>query len=267
VRADAARENPGLDAAGLLDHLKLAKAALARSKAEQSAQLQALHGRDEKDLLSTDNVPDDQEGEFRWSRSPVLKLASGDLLSADNNTAADTYLRTGEGGHVVPPHRALTGLIKVRSLPGDVLWIRPRTLGSVPRHPKKPRRLVVDGRAYLCTLRHSHRVLDSGLSADCRETLTLYPQPVGTGGPLRIVFAEGPGRYVPGGFPMGSGDVGYVRGGSLNLHEPGAVRALLDAALARGWQPGEQRAVEVDGWPLLEAAAATQAGDADPAGS
>ncbi|MFF1593116.1 hypothetical protein ACFVY0_34100 [Streptomyces sp. NPDC058286] len=137
----------------------------------------------------------------------------------------------------------------------------------MPRHPKKTRRLVVDGRAYLWTLRHSHRVLDSGRFTDCRETLTLYPQPAGTGGPLRVVFAEGPGRYVPGGFPMGSGDVGYVWGGSLNLREPGTVRALLDAALARGWQPGERRAVEADGWPLLEAAAAARAGDAGPTGS
>ncbi|MFE2970641.1 hypothetical protein ACFXKC_44910 [Streptomyces sp. NPDC059340] len=137
----------------------------------------------------------------------------------------------------------------------------------MPRHPKKPRRLIADGRTYLWTLRHSHRVLDSGRFADCCETLTLYPQPAGTGGPLRIVFAEGPGRYVPGGFPMGSGDVGYVRGSSLNLHEPGAVRALLDAASARGWQPPEGRAVEVDGWPLLETAAAARAGGARPAGA
>lgn len=79
------------------------------------------------------------------------------------------------------------------------MWIRPRTLGSVPRHPKKPRRLVADGRAYLWTLRHGHRMLDSGRSADCREILTL-------------------------------------------------------------------RAVEVDGWPLLEGAAAARAGDAGPAG-
>ncbi|MET9886119.1 hypothetical protein ABZZ20_23885 [Streptomyces sp. NPDC006430] len=135
----------------------------------------------------------------------------------------------------------------------------------MPRHPKKPRRLVADGRAYLWTLRHSHHVLDSGRSADCRETLTLYPQPPGTGGPLRIVFAEGPGRYVPGGAPFGSGDVGFTRGADLNLHEPGAVRALLDVALARGWQPGERRAVEVDGWLLLEAAAAARAGNAGPA--
>lgn len=134
----------------------------------------------------------------------------------------------------------------------------------MPRHPKKPRRLVANGRAYLWTLRHSHRVLDSGRSTDCCETLTLYPQPTGSGGPLRIVFAEGPGRYVPGGFPMGSGDVGYVRGGSLNLHEPGAVRALLDAVLARGWQPGERQAVEVDGWPLLESAALAHTASSRP---
>lgn len=129
----------------------------------------------------------------------------------------------------------------------------------MPRRTKKPRRLVADGRAYLWTLRHSHHVPDGGRPAGCRGILTLHPQPAGTGGPLRIVFAEGPGRYV-GGFTMGSGDVGYVRGGSLNLHEPGAVRALLDAASARGWRPGEPQAVEVDGWPLLEAAAAARAG-------
>ncbi|MER7849338.1 hypothetical protein ABTZ03_35990 [Kitasatospora sp. NPDC096077] len=135
----------------------------------------------------------------------------------------------------------------------------------MPRDPKKPRQLVADGRVFLWTLRHDHRTLDDGRSEGCRETLTLHPQPVGTGGPLRIVFAQGPGRYV-GGFPLGSGDVGYVRGGSLNLHEPGAVRALLDVASARGWQPGRRRAEEVDGWSLLEAAVAVRAGDTGPAG-
>ncbi|MEU3838655.1 hypothetical protein AB0E88_01235 [Streptomyces sp. NPDC028635] len=128
----------------------------------------------------------------------------------------------------------------------------------MPRHPKKPRRLIAEGRAYLWTLRHSHSGADSGRS--CRETLTLHPQPAGTGGILRIVFAEGPGTYVPGGAPLGSGDVGYVHGASLNLHEPGAVRALLDAALAAGWQPEERRVREIDGWSLLEAAATARAG-------
>jgi hypothetical protein len=122
----------------------------------------------------------------------------------------------------------------------------------MPRHPNKPRLLVAEGREYLWSLRHSHRVLDHGQS--CRQTLTLYPQPAGTGAQLRIVFDAGPGRFVPGGAPFGSGDVGYVLGNSLNLHEPRAVRTLLDAALTRGWKPDEGRVVEVDGWPLLESA-------------
>ncbi|MEU5896543.1 hypothetical protein [Streptomyces venezuelae] len=134
----------------------------------------------------------------------------------------------------------------------------------MPRHPRKPRRLIADGRAYLGTLRHSHSGAGSGRT--CRETLTLYPQPAGSGGPLRIVFTEGPDRYVPGGAPLGSGDVGYIRGASLNLHEPGAVRALLDAASACGWQPEGRRAVEVDGWSLLETAAAARAEANGPAG-
>ncbi|MEV7469871.1 hypothetical protein AB0O20_25690 [Streptomyces kronopolitis] len=127
----------------------------------------------------------------------------------------------------------------------------------MPRHPKRARRLVADGRAYLWTLRHTHHV-DDGRQI-CHETLTLHPQPAGTGGSLRIVFTQGPGRFVPGGAPLGSGDVGYSRGASLNLHEPGAVRALLDAASARGWQPEVRRTVTIDGWSLLESAAAARA--------
>ncbi|MBK3571301.1 MULTISPECIES: hypothetical protein [unclassified Streptomyces] len=138
----------------------------------------------------------------------------------------------------------------------------------MPRSAKKPRRLVVNGRTYLWSLRHSHSHSHShtdSQSLGCVHTLTLRPQPPGTGGPLRIVFAEGPGRYVPGGAPLGSGDVGYVQGASLNLHEPGAVRALLDAAAAQGRlpRPENPQATEVDGWPLLEMAAAAQNKDGD----
>lgn len=115
-------------------------------------------------------------------------------------------------------------------------------------------------------MRHRHRSDHDGRAVDCCETLTLSPQPAGSGGPLRIVFAEGPGRYVPGGAPLGSGDVGFSRGAGLNLHEPGAVRALLDVALARGWRPDERGPIEVDGWSLLEAAAAVRARDAGAEG-
>lgn len=117
------------------------------------------------------------------------------------------------------------------------------------------------------TMRHSHQADAADRSVDCRQTLTLSPQPAGTGGPLRIVFASGPGRYVPGGAPFGSGDVGFARGADLNLHEQGADRVLLDVAPADGWQPEERRPVEADGWSLLErAAAARAADDTGPAG-
>ncbi|MFD7415277.1 hypothetical protein [Kitasatospora purpeofusca] len=129
----------------------------------------------------------------------------------------------------------------------------------MPRNPKKPRRLVTDDRVHLWTLRHSHRRPDGGRAVDCTETLTLSPQPSGTGGPLRIVFAERPDHYVPGSAYTGSGDVGLVRGASLNLHEPGAVRALLDTALAHGWDPDDRHPTVLDGWPLLDEAAAALA--------
>lgn len=125
----------------------------------------------------------------------------------------------------------------------------------MPRHPRKFRRLIADGHTYLWRQRHSHR-LEKGRPTDCRQTLTLHPRPADGGGALRVVFADGPNRYVPGGAPFGSGDVGRLGGGSLNLHEPGAVRALLDAATAHGWCPGAPGGMEIDGWTLLEAAAA-----------
>ncbi|MET9696875.1 hypothetical protein ABZY31_08120 [Streptomyces sp. NPDC006529] len=137
----------------------------------------------------------------------------------------------------------------------------------MPRRENTPRRLVADGRAYRWTVRHGHRAEDAGRPVDCRQTLTLSPQPAGTGGPLRVVFAAGPGRFVPGGGYTGSGDVGLLRGASLNLHEPGAVRALLDAALARGWRPEVRGPAEVDGWTLIEEAAAARHSCGESAGA
>lgn len=124
--------------------------------------------------------------------------------------------------------------------------------------------MVAHGRAFRWALRHSHRAPESGRATGCRETLTLYPEPSGSGGRLRIVFDEGPGRFVPGGAPLGSGDVGFSRGASLNLHEPGAVRALLDAALNGGWQPDEATETVADGWALLQAATASGPGPTRP---
>lgn len=56
-------------------------------------------------------------------------------------------------------------------------------------------------------------------------------------------------------------DGGMHRGGVasgaayLNLNEPGAVRALVDEALGRGYRGAGDRMV-IDGWSLLDRAAA-----------
>ncbi|WP_329121296.1 hypothetical protein [Streptomyces sp. NBC_01465] len=86
--------------------------------------------------------------------------------------------------------------------------------------------------------------------AGCRSTVTLWRP--GSKGRLRLVFRPGPDRivsdsYFEEGAVMRLPDRAY-----LNLHEPGTVRALLDAALARDPFPAEG-SVERDGWPLFDA--------------
>ncbi|MFG3257001.1 hypothetical protein [Streptomyces sp. NPDC048172] len=117
------------------------------------------------------------------------------------------------------------------------------------RSEKKARRLVVDQEIFFWTVGHNHRALGNGRYEDCRELLDIRPS--GTSGRLRIVFQEGPGRLVPDGYTP-SGTVGTEIGKTLNLHEPGTVRALLTAATARDWRPGSAGIVEVDGWQLFD---------------
>ncbi|MEU3556453.1 hypothetical protein [Streptomyces fragilis] len=127
----------------------------------------------------------------------------------------------------------------------------------MPRRARAPRRLVADGREYRWVHSHSHRRPNGGPPVDCRQTLTLTYRPGERAvSRFRIVFDQGPGRYVPGGGFTGSGDVGFVRGAGLNLHEPGAVRALLQVAMRHGWQPDVPGGTTADGWSLLEEAAA-----------
>lgn len=78
---------------------------------------------------------------------------------------------------------------------------------------------------------------------------------LGTHGHLLIVFRGGPGRMIADGYAP-SGAVGTGGGAWLNLHEPGTVRAFLDEATARGWDPSAPAARQFDGWELFTAAAA-----------
>ncbi|MFG2287699.1 hypothetical protein ACGFOU_16770 [Streptomyces sp. NPDC048595] len=121
------------------------------------------------------------------------------------------------------------------------------------RSEKKARRLVVDGRTFLWSLGHSHRVPGNGRYEDCCEILVI--RLFKARGRLHVLFREGPGKLVPDGL-LPSGAVGTAGGGFLNLHEPGTVRALLDEALAKGWRPDDPPTEELDGWALFDAVAA-----------
>jgi hypothetical protein len=63
-------------------------------------------------------------------------------------------------------------------------------------------------------------------------------------GVLAVVFAGVPDF----------GMVWNAGGGSLNLHKPGVVRIVLDAALGDGWNPASTATFKVDGWRLLSKA-------------
>jgi ParB family chromosome partitioning protein len=86
-----AKENPGLEAAALLDHLKASKEAASLARAEEQRRLQALRAAENNGLLSADNKP----AELEPAKTETLEgePASGDqgggLLSADNKGDAE----------------------------------------------------------------------------------------------------------------------------------------------------------------------------------
>lgn len=121
----------------------------------------------------------------------------------------------------------------------------------MPRKTHKARRLVVGEATYLWSVRHNHHIGD-GPRPGCAESLVVRRH--GARGSVRITFAGGPGRAIPDGL-LPSGVVG-TGGGYLNLHKPGTARALLDEALARGWNPDDPPARLLDGWDLFAAALA-----------
>ncbi|OMI33160.1 hypothetical protein [Streptomyces sparsogenes] len=117
---------------------------------------------------------------------------------------------------------------------------------------RNTRRLVVGTDTYLWSVRHAHdRDAERGTTADCREILSLRKE--GARGRLGIVFRQDPDPRSP------SSTVGDRERGWLNLHQPGVVRAFLDAALAHGWDPDSATGQETDGWTLFPDAQARRA--------
>lgn len=131
----------------------------------------------------------------------------------------------------------------------------------MPRRDDRARRLVAGEATYLWSVRHAHRVPAAG--GACAEAVVLRRE--GSHGSLRITFAAGPGRAVPDGL-LPSGVVG-TGSEALNLHQPGTARALLDEALARGWDPAAATGETVDGWTLFAATHARRHGTDDASGA
>ncbi|MFI0721573.1 hypothetical protein [Streptomyces sp. NPDC021224] len=125
----------------------------------------------------------------------------------------------------------------------------------MPRSSRRARRLLVGEAAYRWSVRHRHHVPDGGGYQHCTEVVTLRRD--GARGAVRVSFTGGPGRAVPDGI-LHSGAVGTDEG-YLNLHEPGTARALLDEALARGWDPDTPSPLLLDGWTLFSAVRARTA--------
>ena len=116
---------------------------------------------------------------------------------------------------------------------------------------RKTRRLIGDGGTFVWTLRHKH-LPNQLMDRQCRDVLGIRRE--GDTGRLEVVFRGGPGRAVGDGCYRGQ--VGIVDGVWLNLHMPGVVRAVLEEARERGWNPGNPALVRVDGWELVAAVAA-----------
>ncbi|NEW40992.1 hypothetical protein GV794_06325 [Nocardia cyriacigeorgica] len=104
--------------------------------------------------------------------------------------------------------------------------------------------LKVGARRYLWKAYHQH--LDG-----CEEVLRM--REFGSVAGLTLVFRPGGERQVADGYPSASGDI-WIGERSLNLNEPGVVRAFLDAAVDAGWMAHTRTMGRRDGWELFDIA-------------
>ncbi|MFC8367983.1 hypothetical protein ACFUIT_08290 [Streptomyces sp. NPDC057239] len=114
---------------------------------------------------------------------------------------------------------------------------------------RRVRRLVVDGTVWYWSVRQ--RVRPD--YADCRLTLSLFPEVPAQNGRRRssLVFAPGPGGIVSNSYFEAGTVVRLPDRAWLNLYEPGTVRRLLDAAAPVLGIPSPVRNLEADGWPYF----------------
>lgn len=114
---------------------------------------------------------------------------------------------------------------------------------------RRVRRLVVNEVVWCWTVRQRVRPV----YADCRLTLSLFPEVSADGvrRRLTLAFAAGPERIIANSHFEAGTVVRLPDHAWLNLYEPGTVRRLLDAAApALATWPSAQN-LEVDGWPYF----------------
>ncbi|MGW9397414.1 hypothetical protein [Streptomyces sp. NPDC055642] len=137
---------------------------------------------------------------------------------------------------------------------------------------RRVRRLVVDGTVWYWTVRQ--RVRPD--YADCRVTLSLFPEASGVGVNTRrprprggrrrlsLVFAPGPHHILSNCFFEAGTVVRLPDQAWLNLYAPGTVRRLLGAAAPAPEIPSPPRDLEVDGWSFFSAVVDHAGSGTDP---
>lgn len=149
------------------------------------------------------------------------------------------------------------------------------------RYDVKPRarKLVVGDRAYWFSVGHLHDVDRSSggppTYRGCRERVMIR-RDLPRAAPLIITFIGGSGRGVGDGLNPSGIVIRWVEewdessippgvvartSGVVNLHRPGVARALLDEAIARGWDTVSR--MEIDGWELFDAVEARLGPDSE----
>lgn len=109
------------------------------------------------------------------------------------------------------------------------------------------RRLVVGDITWLWTVRQ--RVKPH--YEDCRLTLSLYPE--GTRRRLALVFRPSADRIISNSYFDSGALIRLPDRTYLNLHAPGTVRRLLDAATPAIDVFASGPVIEADGWPYFDA--------------
>jgi hypothetical protein len=117
----------------------------------------------------------------------------------------------------------------------------------VVKNERRLRRLVVGDTIWHWTVRQRVRHTYD----DCRLTLSLYPE--GTRRRLALVFRPRQDRIISNTYFDSGALVRLPDRTYLNLHEPGTVRRLLDAARPILDLHTSEQVIEVDGWQYFDA--------------